>query len=149
MSSNNTGFDENKEIDKKVYSKTQLRFYISIVIIVVLVGIIIWLFSIHNDENFVSHFSFASTITSIVLSVLAIFMSVSGESKTQAIRDKIEREADEIMETTRRWDDRMKAILDNTNDIRATVNINQDSSKINITSGQYDGNNSSTAKVEQ
>lgn len=42
------------------------------------------------------HFSFAATVTSIILSVIAIFMSISGEVKTQTIRDKIEQEANQI-----------------------------------------------------
>lgn len=58
--------------------------------------ICIWLFTSRQEELFVEHFSFAATVTSIILSVIAIFMSISGEVKTQTIRDKIEQEANQI-----------------------------------------------------
>ncbi len=83
--------------DKKIYSRNQFMLRSAIVAIVNLVLVIVWLFTERNNSNFASHFSFASTVTSIILSVLAIFMSVTGEAKTQAIRDKIEKETDEIM----------------------------------------------------
>lgn len=114
--------------DEKCYSLNQLRLCICIVAIVNLVLIIVWIFTERTDSDFISHFSFASTVTSIILSVLAIFMSVSGESKTQAIRDRIEQEADEIIDVTSRLEHQMndlsgkiEVIAHTTDNINAAV----------------------------
>lgn len=109
-SENNQGnkAEKKKNNQGKIYSKDQLLLYICVVAIVNLALIIIWLFTERTDSNFISHFSFASTVTSIILSVLAIFMSVSGETKTQVIRDRIEQEADEIVDVTNRLEFQMK-----------------------------------------
>lgn len=119
----------NKNKDDKKYSSNQLWLRICIVAIVNLVLIIVWLFTANDDPNFISHFSFASTVTSIILSVLAIFMSVSGESKTQVIRDRIEQEADEIVDVTNRLESQMKelsgkidVIMHTTDNIKAAIN---------------------------
>lgn len=83
--------------EPKIYSRNQLWIRIGIVIIFVLIAMVLWLFTATKDPSFASHFSFASTVASIILSVLAIFISISGESKTQVIRDKIEKEADDVI----------------------------------------------------
>ena len=117
-----------KKNDEKSYSPNQFWIRVSIVVIANLILIIVWLFTERTDSDFVEHFSFASTVTSIILSVLAIFMSVSGESKTQAIRDRIEQEADEIVDVTSRLENQMKdlsgkieVVVRNTDNIRAAV----------------------------
>ena len=88
---------ENKE--EKKYTKKDKWLWIGGIILIDLILICVWLFTSSKDEQFASHFSFASTVTSIILSVLAIFMSVSNESKTQTIREKIEQEAETITKT--------------------------------------------------
>lgn len=114
--------------DEKVYSDTQLYFYISLLIIVNLIAVSIWLFTATADDKFFSHFSFASTVASIILSILAIFMSVMGEAKTQSIRERIERETKEITNLTNRLEEKLAEVLerinsidDNTSDIRAAL----------------------------
>ncbi|NNJ32659.1 hypothetical protein [Lacrimispora defluvii] len=42
-----------------------------------------------SQESFVGQFSFASTITSIILSVIAIWMSISGDRTNNEIKDKM------------------------------------------------------------
>ena len=118
-----------KNRDQKIYSSNQLWLRISAVVIVDLVLVIVWLFTSRTDSDFVSHFSFASTVASIILSVLAIFMSVTGESKTQSIRDRIEQEADEIIKVTGNLETQMRdltgkieVIVHNTDNIKAVVN---------------------------
>lgn len=56
------------------------------------VGIVVWLIATgtYADKEFTGLVSFASTITSIILSVIAIIMSITGESKTEMIKDQIE-----------------------------------------------------------
>lgn len=116
--------------DEKVYSKNQFNVCVCIIVIVNLVMICVWLFTANADSNFASHFSFASTVTSIILSVLAIFMSVTGESKTQTIRERIEQEADEITEVTEKLEkeissisEKISIVVNNTDSIRSAVNL--------------------------
>ena len=125
------------KLDEIKYSSNQLWIRFCIMVIVNLVFIIVWLFTSYRDEMFVSHFSFASTVTSIILSVLAIFMSVTGEAKTQAIRDRIEREADEIITVTANLESQMKdlsgkieIVVHNTEKIQAVVNEHQELPKV-------------------
>lgn len=63
--------------------------------------ICIWLFSLltYDHKGFVEQMSFASTITSIILSVLAIIMSITGEGKTEHIKDQLEAAAKEIKQS--------------------------------------------------
>lgn len=141
--------------DLKVYSKNQLWLRICIVIIINLVFVGIWLFTTRKETEFVSHFSFASTVTSIVLSVLAIFMSVTGEAKTQAIRDRIEQEADEIIKVTARLENHMNSlsgkievVVHNTDNIKAAINEHPETPQITSGSGQISLINPSENKKE-
>lgn len=56
-----------------------------------LIGIIICLLTLTFSDNEIafSHFSFAGTITSIVLSVLAIFMTIQSEAKNENVKAEI------------------------------------------------------------
>lgn len=114
--------------EEKIYSSNQLWLRICILAIVNLVFVAVWSFTSNTDANFVSHFSFASTVTSIILSVLAIFMSVYGESKTQVVRDRIEQEADEIIDVTNRLEYHMRnlsgkieVIIHNTDNLKMAL----------------------------
>lgn len=51
---------------------------------------------------FVSQFSFAGTITSIILSIIAIWMSISGEQSTNEIRNKISDSTDSLLKTSKK-----------------------------------------------
>ena len=134
---------DNKKIgerDKKIYSSNQLWIRICIVVIVNLVLLLVWCFTTRTDPDFFSHFSFASTVTSIILSVLAIFMSVTGESKTQAIRDRIEEEADDIVKVSGKLEIQMQElsekiaiVVHNTDNIKAV--ISEPNENPQITSG--------------
>jgi hypothetical protein len=54
----------------------------------------------YNNDAFVDQFSFASTVTSIVLSVVAIWMSISGEQNTNEIKNNIMGTAERLARTT-------------------------------------------------
>ena len=119
------------------FSKNQFRILLCIIVIVNLVLLLVWLFTSHYEADFVSHFNFASTVTSIILSVLAIFLSISGESKTQEIRDKIVQQADEIVKATDTLEYQMKdlsvkmdTVVRNTDDIKGQAQISTDSPKM-------------------
>ena len=61
-------------------------------------GIVIWLITTgtSSNEKFPELISFASTITSIILSVIAIIMSITGESKTDVMRNQMEETAKKL-----------------------------------------------------
>lgn len=56
--------------------------------------------ALYNQEAFVGQVSFGCTITSIVLSVIAIWMSISGERSTNDIRIKISESTERLARTT-------------------------------------------------
>lgn len=92
-------------------------------------GIVIWLIATgtHNHDFFPDWVAFASTITSIILSVVAIILSITGESKTDAIKS-------DLAETARKLDkisDKMGEELSGTNkDIRDLISKLSDQIKI-------------------
>ena len=91
-------FDEYEIKIKCVKTKLHSR-YLSIIAI----GICIWQFAGNaTEEQFVSQFSFASTITSIILSVLAIIMSITGEGKTEHIKEQLQEAAKNIDKTQKK-----------------------------------------------
>ncbi len=71
-----------------------------------------------DDSVFVGQVSFASTVTSIVLSVIAIWMSITGERSTNEIKEKVSSSVDKLTETTCKstaLTDDLKRTLDNQN----------------------------------
>lgn len=87
------------------------------------VGIIIWLIATGqaNTEEFANWISFASTITSIILSVIAIIMSIFGESKTDSMREKIEETVKKLENTAKQIEQANEESIENINDIKGKV----------------------------
>lgn len=83
---------------KEENHKLHTRYIITISIIICIGSIIM---AIYNNEAFVSQVSFAGTISSIILSVLAIWMSISGERTTNDIRIKIAESTERLSGTTK------------------------------------------------
>lgn len=100
-------YKEKRKIDKiKLHAK-----YISCIS----VGIVVWLVATGTAKNdeFAGWMSFASTITSIILSVIAIILSITGESKTDAIKN-------DLSDTARKLDNvagGMNKSMDNTKEL--------------------------------
>ena len=89
----------NKEVDIVQHEKLKLHIkYIIVIAVVLLFGGVVLATS--NQNKFVSQISFGSTMTSIILSVIAIWMSISGERTTNDIKSKISYSADRLSETT-------------------------------------------------
>ena len=87
------------EINLK-HEKLKLHYrYIIVICFIICIGTII--IAAHSQEAFVSQVSFAGTITSIVLSVIAIWMSISGERTTNDIRIKITESTERLSDTTK------------------------------------------------
>ena len=73
-----------------------------IIVMVTAVGLLIMALTIKtvSDTVFVAQVSFAGTITSIVLSVIAIWMSITGEKSTNEIKTRIMDVTDRLSKTT-------------------------------------------------
>lgn len=89
------------------------------------VGIVIWLLATGdaNSKEFSNWISFASTITSIILSVIAIIMSITGENKTEAMRNQIERTADKLEDTVIIVENANKENADNIRELKENIKI--------------------------
>lgn len=94
-------------MEEKKFTRKDIALVCLICLIIILICIIIWALSTKANDQFVAEFSFAATISSIILSILAIIMSITGESRTAVLREKIEKEADAIEKAT----DEMKKLL--------------------------------------
>lgn len=79
-------------------------------------GIVVWMVATGtaNNSEFSDWLSFASTLTSIILSVIAIFMSISGESKTEGIRNQME-------ETAYRLDNAVDDVSNANEEIKSSI----------------------------
>ena len=131
---------------EKRFTKKDIILWVGGIILIDLVLLCVWLFTESKDAEFASHFAFASTVTSIILSVLAIVMSVLNESKTQTIRDKIEQEADDFTKTAEdlkvqiaELSKKMDSVATTTSNIEHTLNTNLFDAKNKITSGEQKG----------
>lgn len=88
-------------LDEKIkYEKQKIHCrYISCICI----AISIWLIttSTYKQSGFIEQISFASTITSIILSVIAIILSITGEGKTEGIRNQMMETTQELRNTVK------------------------------------------------
>lgn len=72
--------------------------YVVVILVIISIAIITKVFS--SDQKAIDLFSFASTITSIILSVLAIFMTLISEYKNENTKTKIDMATNKIEEST-------------------------------------------------
>jgi len=86
-------------------------------------AIVVWLITTGtaNDPNFPVWVSFASTITSIILSVLAIIMSITGEGKTEHIKEQLEATAKDIKKSQENVNEINKSIKENLGQLNLEV----------------------------
>lgn len=104
-----------RELDRR---KLHSRYICSI-----LGAVVIWFIATGTakSEMFPEWVSFASTITSIVLSVLAIILSITGEGKTEYIKEQIIEAVKQISESQKKVDEIHKNIEDNVQTLRNEV----------------------------
>lgn len=88
---------ENADTIQNEKNKLHIKYLIAIASVISLGSIVL---SLCNKDTFVAQVSFASTITSIVLSVIAIWMSISGERTTNDIKIRILESTDRLAKTT-------------------------------------------------
>lgn len=83
----------NAKIEEAVRNRT----YFLIFILGILLMIIALAIKASDSAAFVNQVSFASTITSIILSVIAIWMSITGERSTNEIKTKVSDSVDKLL----------------------------------------------------
>ena len=90
-------------------------------------GIVIWLLATGeaNTSEFSNWISFASTITSIILSVIAIILSITGESKTDAMRNQMEETAHKLEETAEAIEQANVQNIKNTQELKENIVVLQ------------------------
>lgn len=71
-----------------------------LLVIVTIIIVILISLSLYTDQQAMNLFSFASTITSIILSVIAIIMTITSETKNASTKEKLEESAKQIQMTT-------------------------------------------------
>lgn len=92
--------ENDKKPDIVQYEKSKLHLkYIIVIATILFFGSIV--LATANQNEFVAQVSFGSTITSIILSVVAIWMSISGERTTNDIRFKISDSTERLSGTTK------------------------------------------------
>lgn len=111
-----------KECDNKIkIMKTKLH---CTYLLIIATLICVWVFaSTHVNAEFVNQVSFASTITSIILSVLAIIMSITGEGKTEHLKDQLEASAKEIKESQKIVNEINETIQESLNKVNEGMDI--------------------------
>lgn len=90
----------NAKIEEAVRNRT----YFLIFILGILLMIIALAIKASDSTAFVNQVSFASTITSIILSVIAIWMSITGERSTNEIKAKVSESVDRLSKTSNESD---------------------------------------------
>lgn len=92
------------------------------------IGIVVWLIATgtHNNAEFVGWVSFAGTIPSIILSVIAIFMSISGENKTEIMRDRMDEAAKNLEKTAKDIELANKKNMENVRELKQNIVLLQD-----------------------
>lgn len=99
----------------KVEEAVKHRTYTIMLIISVVLMIIALTVKTSDNVEFVAQISFASTITSIILSVIAIWMSITGERSTSEIKNRVEAAADSLTKTTdasKKLSEQLESMLD-------------------------------------
>ena len=92
---------ENEECcNARVREALRNRTYSFVLILGIALMIIALVIKTSNDAVFVNQVSFASTITSIILSVIAIWMSITGERSTNEIKTKVSESVDRLIKAS-------------------------------------------------
>lgn len=140
---------ENEECcNARVREALRNRTYSFALILGIALMIIALVIKTSNDAVFVNQVSFASTITSIILSVIAIWMSITGERSTNEIKTKVSESVDRLLKTSSESDklvtdlsnmlsgqnefynktkDQMESILSEVHGVKTTITSMNDS----------------------
>lgn len=98
--------------NSRVREAVRNRTYVLALILGIVLMIMALVIKTGNDTTFVNQVSFASTITSIILSVIAIWMSITGERSTNEIKTKVSDSVDKLLQTTNESDELVRNLRD-------------------------------------
>ena len=131
-------------MEEKKFTRKDIALVCLICLIIILICIIIWALSTKANDQFVAEFSFAATISSIILSILAIIMSITGESRTAVLREKIEK--DEMKKLLQELERKIERVHTDTDVIRAT--LSQKQQNVGILQTKEKPDETSNVKIE-
>lgn len=102
------------------------------------IGILVWLVATGaaNTKEFSAWISFASTVASIILSVIAILMSITGENKTDAMRNQMEDTAKKLEVAAKAIENANKDNQENIKELKENILLLQE--KIELLQGKTD-----------
>lgn len=117
------GLREDNEYELKlkcVKTKLHCRY-----IVCISIGVVIWLLATGeaNSEEFSSWISFSSTIASIILSVIAIIMSITGEGKTDEMRNQMQETIGKLEKTAESIDHANDQNIKNINELKSSIEL--------------------------
>ena len=133
-------------MEEKKFTRKDIALVCLICLIIILICIIIWALSTKANDQFVAEFSFAATISSIILSILAIIMSITGESRTAVLREKIEKATDEMKKLLQELERKIDSVHTDTDVIRAT--LSQKQQNVGILQTKEKPDETSNVKIE-
>lgn len=105
------------------YQKFKLHTKYIIGISVIITAIVI-VAAGYNDGNFVEKVSFAGTIASIILSVIAIIMTIVGESKSENTKDKLinlSEDLEEIVCKIEKTTDNLESVVQSNYEVKSQL----------------------------
>lgn len=119
MSNNDYDYHEYNERLKVEKQKLHVKYIAGICIGIITV---VLAYRTSDVETFVNQLSFASTIASIILSVLAIIMSISGEGKTEGIRNQMSETTMELRKTVETVQTINEGVINSLNQLEGGIN---------------------------
>lgn len=94
-------------------------FYICIILGICIV--VIFSFVFYDNQDAINLFSFASTLASIILSIVAIFISISGERAQELHRSQIAETAKKLENTRVKLENNIENLNDKLDQIEAKI----------------------------
>lgn len=101
---------------KKIYIKSQSY----IIVIFVTISATVFIMSCSSDSSFVENFNFASTITSIILSIIAILLTLIDGEKSNSILEKISKSTESLNKASDKIETFTNQLIETKNSISET-----------------------------
>lgn len=114
--------NKSKQTDNLKYQKIVLhiKYIVCICIAICAISIVA---ACSDQDVFIGQLSMASTLTSIVLSVVAIIMSISGEGKTEGMRNQMLEITNELHNTVNTVNKANAEVEKSIEELRKSINI--------------------------
>lgn len=127
---------ENGECNRRPCNRLLKRDFKYCTAMLILCIVFVATFVMGKEDSILSYISFASTVTSIILSVLAIMMTLFAESKSDTVKGKLENfldEIDKVSDNTKNQADNLNNIYDQMKERFSTYeNILKEQKKLKV-----------------